>query len=77
MKDIASGETIVISQKLGAGSEACNLHPGGLALACGLVEEAIERGADVVVLSNLAGWKPREAACATPSKPPSSPTSPS
>lgn len=38
--DIASGETIVISRKLGAGSEACNLDPGGLALACGLVEEA-------------------------------------
>jgi nucleoside-triphosphatase THEP1 len=53
VRDIASGERIPISQKLGAGSEACNLDPGGLAFACGLVEEAIERGADVVVLSKF------------------------
>ncbi|MGD9545108.1 MAG: DUF2478 domain-containing protein [Methylocystis sp.] len=53
VKDIASGETIPISQKLGAGSEACNLDPGGLAVACGLVEQAIDRGVDVVVLSKF------------------------
>lgn len=53
VKDIASGETIPISQRLGAGSEACNLDPGGLAIACGLVEQAIDRGVDVVVLSKF------------------------
>lgn len=53
VKDIDSGETIPISQKLGAGSEACNLDPGGLAVACGRVEEAIHRGVDVVVLSKF------------------------
>jgi hypothetical protein len=53
VKDIASGETIPISQKLGAGSEACNLDPGGLAIACGRVEQAIGRGVDVVVLSKF------------------------
>lgn len=53
VKDIASGEIIPISQKLGAGSEACNLDPGGLAVACGRVEEAINRGVDVVVLSKF------------------------
>ncbi|MFO1102443.1 MAG: DUF2478 domain-containing protein [Methylocystis sp.] len=53
VKDIWSGETIPISQKLGAGSEACNLDPGGLALACGRIEAAISRGVDVVVLSKF------------------------
>jgi nucleoside-triphosphatase THEP1 len=53
VKDLASGETIPISQKLGAGSEACNLDPGGLAVACGRIEAAIGRGADVVVLSKF------------------------
>lgn len=53
VKDIGSGETIPISQKLGAGSEACNLDPGGLALACGRIEAAINRGVDVVVLSKF------------------------
>jgi len=53
VRDIASGRTYPITQKLGAGSEACNLDPSGLALACSLVEDAIERGVDVVVLSKF------------------------
>lgn len=53
VKDIASGTTISISQNLGAGSSACNVDAGGLALACGRVEEAIDRGVDVVVLSKF------------------------
>jgi nucleoside-triphosphatase THEP1 len=53
VRDLASGETYPISQKLGAGSEACNLDPGGLALACGVIEDAIHRGVDVVVLSKF------------------------
>jgi hypothetical protein len=53
VQDLASGETYPITQRLGAGSEACNLDPGGLALACSIVEDAIERGVDVVVLSEF------------------------
>jgi len=53
VKDIASGTTISISQNLGAGSQACNVDAGGLALACGRVEAAIHRGVDVVVLSKF------------------------
>jgi nucleoside-triphosphatase THEP1 len=53
VQDLVSGETFPISQKLGAGSAACNLDPGGLALACGLIEDAIERGVDVVILSKF------------------------
>jgi nucleoside-triphosphatase THEP1 len=53
VQDLTSGRTYPITQKLGGGSEACNLDPGGLALACGLVEDAIERGVDVVVLSKF------------------------
>ncbi|WP_445730554.1 DUF2478 domain-containing protein [Methylocystis sp. IM2] len=34
VQDLVLGETYPISQKLGRGSEACNLDPGGLALAC-------------------------------------------
>lgn len=53
VKDIVSGETFSISQNLGAGSQACNLDPGGLAKACALVEQAVAAGADVVVLSKF------------------------
>jgi hypothetical protein len=53
VQNLASGETYPISQRLGAGSEACNLDPGGLALACGVVEDAIQSGVDVVVLSKF------------------------
>ncbi|WBK01547.1 DUF2478 domain-containing protein [Methylocystis parvus] len=53
VRDLSSGETYSISQKLGGGSEACNLDPNGLALACGMIEEAIAQGVDVVVLSKF------------------------
>jgi hypothetical protein len=53
VRDLASGETISISQKLGPGSTACNLDPSGLARACALVENAIEGGADLVILSKF------------------------
>ncbi len=53
VRDLLSGMELPISQRLGSGSEACNLDPGGLAIACALVEEAIEQGADVVVLSKF------------------------
>ena len=53
VRDLASGASFSISQDLGAGSTACNLNPGGLAKACGLVETAIAAGADVVILSKF------------------------
>jgi len=42
-----------ISQDLGPGSQACSLHPEGLALACAAVQDSIARGADVVILSKF------------------------
>ena len=53
VRNLSSGETISISQDLGAGSEACSLDPGGLVRACGCVEEAISAGADIVILSKF------------------------
>jgi nucleoside-triphosphatase THEP1 len=53
VQDLASGRIFPISQKLGRQSEACNLDPGGLSLACAAVEQAIEAGAEVVVLSKF------------------------
>jgi hypothetical protein len=53
VQDLASGSSYPITQKLGIGSEACNLDPGGLALACGAIEDAIQKGVDVVVLSKF------------------------
>lgn len=53
IQNLASGETYPITQKLGAGSEACNLDPSGLALACGFIEDAIQGGVDIVVLSKF------------------------
>lgn len=42
-----------ISQDLGPGSEACNLDPEGLALACAAVQQSIARGTDIVILSKF------------------------
>jgi hypothetical protein len=53
VRDLTSGANFPITQRLGAGSEACNLDPGGLALACGAIEDAIQKGVDVVVLSKF------------------------
>ena len=41
--DLATGARIPISQDLGPGSTACNLDPGGVAMACAAVQRAIER----------------------------------
>lgn len=51
--DLATGASIAISQNLGPGSTACNLDPGGVAQACAAAQRAIERGADLVVLSKF------------------------
>jgi hypothetical protein len=53
LRSLEDGHRFVISQDLGPGSEACNLHPEGLALACAAVEQSIVRGADVVILSKF------------------------
>jgi nucleoside-triphosphatase THEP1 len=51
--DLATGARIAISQNLGPGSTACNLDPGGVAMACAAAQRAIEAGADLVVLSKF------------------------
>ena len=51
--DLATGARIAISQDLGPGSTACNLDPGGVAMACAAAQRAIEQGADLVVLSKF------------------------
>ncbi|MGA8170778.1 MAG: DUF2478 domain-containing protein [Methylocystis sp.] len=53
VRDLVSGQTISISQNLGPGSQACNLDLSGLAKACALVEEAIDDGAEIVILSKF------------------------
>jgi hypothetical protein len=54
LRDIESGALYPISQDLGPGSVACNLDSGELALACGAIERAAQRGADLIVLSKFA-----------------------
>lgn len=51
--DLATGEITATSQDLGPGSTACNFDAGALAEACGLVERAIAKGADLVILSKF------------------------
>lgn len=53
VQELTSGEIFPITQKLGAASEACNLDPNGLALACAAVERSVQKGAEVVVLSKF------------------------
>ncbi len=51
--DIATGARIAISQDLGPGSAACNLDPRGVAEACAAAQRAIDKGADLVILSKF------------------------
>lgn len=53
LRDLSTGAIASISQDLGPLSTACNLDAGALAEACGRVERAIARGADLVVLSKF------------------------
>jgi hypothetical protein len=53
LREIGAGALFPIAQDLGAGSTACNLDTAGLAAACAKTLGAIERGADVVVLSKF------------------------
>ncbi len=53
LRDLSTGAVIAISQNLGPGSTSCNLDGGGLAAACGAVEQALSRGVDLVILSKF------------------------
>jgi len=53
LRSLDDGRVFSISQNLGPGSQACNLHSEGLALACAAVEQSIAKGADVAILSKF------------------------
>lgn len=53
LREIGADALFPIAQDLGKGSQACNLDTNGVAAACAKVLSAIERGADVVVLSKF------------------------
>jgi Protein of unknown function (DUF2478) len=53
LRSLDDGRLFSISQDLGPGSQSCNLHPEGLALACAAVQDSIAAGADVVILSKF------------------------
>ncbi|MGJ5179308.1 DUF2478 domain-containing protein [Bradyrhizobium oligotrophicum] len=53
LRSLDDGRVFSISQDLGPGSQACNLDPEGLVLACAAVQQSIARGTDVVILSKF------------------------
>jgi len=53
LRDTADNAIFPITQDLGPGSTACRLDSSGLAAACQAVLQAIDRGADLVVLSKF------------------------
>ncbi|MGJ5201888.1 DUF2478 domain-containing protein [Bradyrhizobium sp. HKCCYLR20261] len=53
LRSLDDDSVFSISQDLGPGSQACNLDPEGLALACAAVQRSIARGTDVVILSKF------------------------
>ncbi|MGJ4942138.1 DUF2478 domain-containing protein [Bradyrhizobium sp. HKCCYLS1011] len=53
LRSLEDGRLFSISQDLGPGSQACNLDPEGLVLACAAVQDQIARGADIVILSKF------------------------
>jgi hypothetical protein len=53
LRSLRDGRVFSISQNLGPGSQACNLHSEGLALACAAVQEQIAHGADVAIISKF------------------------
>jgi Protein of unknown function (DUF2478) len=53
LRSLDDGRLFSISQDLGPGSQACNLDPEGLALACAAVQQSIARGTDLVILSKF------------------------
>ena len=53
LRSLDDNSLFSISQDLGPGSQACNLDPQGLALACAAVQRSIVSGTDVVILSKF------------------------
>lgn len=53
LEDVASGETTLISQELGAGADGCILDTDGLTHARIAISEAIGRGVDLVVVGKF------------------------
>lgn len=53
--DVASGATYDITQRLGAGSDACRVNPAEVAAAGSAVRNALERGVDLIVVNKFAG----------------------
>jgi hypothetical protein len=53
LRSLDDNRVFSISQDLGPGSQACNLDPEGLVLACAAVQQSIARGTDVVILSKF------------------------
>jgi len=51
--DLASGEEIRISQRLGRYSRGCRLDPAALARSVGLAEAGLRAGADLVILNKF------------------------
>lgn len=72
--DLATGARFAVAQDLGPGSTACNLDPGGVALACAAALRAIAAGADVVVLSKFGKLETERGGLCDASRRRSSPT---
>jgi nucleoside-triphosphatase THEP1 len=53
--DIASGETILISQNLGANSSACCVDPTGVATASTLLARAIAARPELLIINKFSG----------------------
>ncbi|GGH30654.1 Protein of unknown function [Cribrihabitans marinus] len=53
LKVLPDGETIRISQSLGAGSRGCRLDPAGLELAVGLVGRSLDAGPRLLIVNKF------------------------
>jgi nucleoside-triphosphatase THEP1 len=53
--DLATDETIPISQQLGKGSTACRVDPAGMAEAAGRLRQALDSRPDLVVVNKFGG----------------------
>ena len=53
LEDVASGRRIALSQDLGSGSVSCGVDSAGLAEAAMAVRQAVEGGADLVVINKF------------------------
>lgn len=53
LENLEDGSRFALSQELGSGSEACRLDPGSLAHAGCAVRDAVERGAELVIINKF------------------------